>query len=167
MRTPTRTGPTEGQIASMNGRTPGPAGAGAHADTCVLRLRGGRRVAPGHLTVGDRTPRGPETAPCPGAPYGCGSNRRNTAVLTPGPQDLRVALARYADARIEDARRSTDVTVRAVEDAAYTLCVMTGTQAVTQALDVADTMLGMRAGVSPVLRRSAGTQQDDNTLLTA
>jgi len=82
-------------------------------------------------------------------------------VLTPSPQDLRVALARYADARIEDARRSTDATARAVEDAAYTLCVMTGTQAVPQALHVADTMLGMRATVSPALRRPAARQQDD------
>ncbi|MEU1215576.1 DUF5133 domain-containing protein [Streptomyces sp. NPDC005791] len=85
-------------------------------------------------------------------------------MLTPGPQDLRVALARYADARIEDARRSTDATVQALEDAAYTLCVMTGTRAVTQALHVADTMLGMPAAVSPALRRPAGTQPDDNLL---
>ncbi|MFF9687934.1 DUF5133 domain-containing protein [Streptomyces sp. NPDC014623] len=81
-------------------------------------------------------------------------------MLTPSPQDLRVALARYADARIEDARCSTDATARAVEDAAYTLCVMTGTQAVPQALHVADTMLGMRATVSPALRRPTGKQQE-------
>ncbi|MFD6281925.1 DUF5133 domain-containing protein [Streptomyces sp. NPDC060209] len=87
-------------------------------------------------------------------------------MLTPSPQDLRVALARYADARIEDARRSTDVTARIVEDAAYTLCVMTGTQAVPQALHAADTMLGVRATVSPALRRPVGTQQD-NRLQTA
>ncbi|KPC80925.1 MULTISPECIES: DUF5133 domain-containing protein [Streptomyces] len=82
-------------------------------------------------------------------------------MLTPSPQDLRVAMARYADARIEDARRSTEATARAVEDAAYTLCVMTGTQAVPQALRVADSMLGMGATVSPALRRPVRTQQDD------
>ncbi|WP_424920956.1 DUF5133 domain-containing protein [Streptomyces sp. wa13] len=82
-------------------------------------------------------------------------------MLTPSPQDLRAALARYADARIEDARRSTDVTARAVEDAAYTLCVMTGTQAVPQALHTADTMLGVRPAVSPALRRTVGAQRDD------
>uniref|UniRef100_A0AAU3H4S9 DUF5133 domain-containing protein n=1 Tax=Streptomyces sp. NBC_01401 TaxID=2903854 RepID=A0AAU3H4S9_9ACTN len=65
-------------------------------------------------------------------------------MLKPSPQDLRVALARYADARIEDARRSTVATTRATEDAARTLCVMTGAQAVPQALHAADTMLGMR-----------------------
>ncbi|MEU9064989.1 DUF5133 domain-containing protein [Streptomyces sp. NPDC048430] len=82
-------------------------------------------------------------------------------MLTPSPQDLRVALARYADARIEDARRSTDATARAAEDAAYTLCVMTGTQTVPHALHVADTMLGMRTSVSPALRRTVGTQPGD------
>lgn len=70
-------------------------------------------------------------------------------------------MARYADARIEDARRSTAATTRAVEDAAYTLCVMTGTQAVPQALHVADSMLGMRATVSPALHRPVGTHQED------
>jgi hypothetical protein len=82
-------------------------------------------------------------------------------VLTPSPQDLRVALARYADARIEDARRSTEATARAAEDAAYTLCVMTGTQTVPHALHVADTMLGMPTAVSPALRQTVGTQRDD------
>jgi hypothetical protein len=82
-------------------------------------------------------------------------------VLTPRPQDLRVALARYADARIEDARRSTDATARAVRDAGYTLCVMTGTQAVPQALHAADAMLGVRTAVSPALRRMVGEQPGD------
>ncbi|MFJ8750263.1 DUF5133 domain-containing protein [Streptomyces sp. NPDC102441] len=81
-------------------------------------------------------------------------------MLTPSPQDLRVALARYADARIEDSRRSTVATARASEDAAYTLCVMTGTQAVPHALHIADTMLGMRTSVSPALRRPDGAAQD-------
>ncbi|MEU0132030.1 MULTISPECIES: DUF5133 domain-containing protein [unclassified Streptomyces] len=71
-------------------------------------------------------------------------------MLTPSPQDLRVALARYADARIEDARRSTGATAQAVEDATYTLCVMTGTRDVPQALHIADSMLGMRTTISPV-----------------
>ncbi|MEV0008221.1 DUF5133 domain-containing protein [Streptomyces sp. NPDC047973] len=85
-------------------------------------------------------------------------------MLTPSPQDLRVALARYADARIEDARRSTEVTSQALEDASYTLCVMTGTQAVRQALQVADSMLGMRSTVSPGLRRPVPAQQDGSLL---
>ncbi|MEU0137202.1 DUF5133 domain-containing protein [Streptomyces sp. NPDC006296] len=84
-------------------------------------------------------------------------------MLTPSPQDLRVALARYADARIEDARRPTDVTARAVEDAAYTLCVMTGTQAVPQALHTADAMLGARPAIpSPELRRTVGAPRDED-----
>ncbi|MFE7749640.1 DUF5133 domain-containing protein [Streptomyces sp. NPDC057428] len=83
-------------------------------------------------------------------------------MLTPSPQDLRVALARYADARIEDARGSTDATARAVEDATYTLCVMTGTRDVSQALHIADTMLGMRTPASPAVRPPDGLQQGES-----
>ncbi|WP_327121374.1 DUF5133 domain-containing protein [Streptomyces sp. NBC_01341] len=80
-------------------------------------------------------------------------------MLTPSPQDLRVALARYADARIEDARRPTDASARAVEDATYTLCVMTGTRDIPQALHIADTMLGMPAPASPTAAPHDGLQQ--------
>ncbi|MEU5717069.1 DUF5133 domain-containing protein [Streptomyces sp. NPDC020403] len=81
-------------------------------------------------------------------------------MLTPSPQDLRVALARYADARIEDARRSTDATVRAVEDATRTLCVMTGTREISEALHVADTRLGLRAAGASGSQSLTGSQQD-------
>ncbi|MFF5897879.1 DUF5133 domain-containing protein [Streptomyces argenteolus] len=83
-------------------------------------------------------------------------------MLTPVPQDLRIALARYADARIEDARRSTDATARAVEDATYTLCVMTGTREIAQALRVADTLLGVHPEDVPAGRAHPGPQQDDS-----
>lgn len=72
------------------------------------------------------------------------------AVLNPSPQDLRVALARYADARIHDDRFPTDSTAGAVEDAAYTLCVMTGTRDVPQALSIADALLGEHTTIFPV-----------------
>ncbi|MFJ4963860.1 hypothetical protein EES43_28500 [Streptomyces sp. ADI96-02] len=62
-------------------------------------------------------------------------------MLNPRPQDLRAALARYADARIEDDRLPSAATARAVEDATYTLCVMTGTRDVPQALAAADALL--------------------------
>ncbi|MFF4248594.1 DUF5133 domain-containing protein [Streptomyces sp. NPDC001822] len=83
-------------------------------------------------------------------------------MLTPSPQDLRVALARYADARIEDARHPTEATARAVEDATYTLCVMTGTRDIPQALHIADTMLGMRTSASPATGPQDGRQQGDS-----
>ncbi|MET8175069.1 DUF5133 domain-containing protein [Streptomyces clavifer] len=83
-------------------------------------------------------------------------------MLTPGPQDLRNALARYADARIEDARRSTGSTARAVEDATYTLCVMTGTRQIAEALRIADNMLGAQPLGSSAGCGTTGTQQDDS-----
>lgn len=71
-------------------------------------------------------------------------------MLNPSPQDLRVALARYADARIHDDRFPTDSTAGAVEDAAYTLCVMTGARDVPRALRVADALLGEHTTIFPV-----------------
>lgn len=63
------------------------------------------------------------------------------ALLLPTPGDLRAALSRYADAVIEDERRSTLATSRRREDAGYTLCVMTGENEVRQALAEADALL--------------------------
>ncbi|TXS04489.1 DUF5133 domain-containing protein [Streptomyces sp. col6] len=62
-------------------------------------------------------------------------------MLLPTPADLRAALSRYADAVIEDERRSTPDTVRRREDTAYTLCVMTGVSDVREAVSTADTLL--------------------------
>ena len=62
-------------------------------------------------------------------------------MLLPTPADLRAALSRYADAVIEDERRSTPDTVRQREDTAYTLCVMTGVSDVHEAVSTADALL--------------------------
>ncbi|MFB8209024.1 MULTISPECIES: DUF5133 domain-containing protein [unclassified Streptomyces] len=62
-------------------------------------------------------------------------------MLLPTPADLRAALSRYADAVIEDERRSTPETLRQREDTAYTLCVMTGVSDVREALSTADALL--------------------------
>ncbi|MHB9757601.1 DUF5133 domain-containing protein [Streptomyces sp. BYX5S] len=59
-------------------------------------------------------------------------------VLLPTAATLRRALARHAEADAEDERHSTPRTVRAREDSAYTLCVMTGTTCVEDALRAAD-----------------------------
>ncbi|MGW1530467.1 DUF5133 domain-containing protein [Streptomyces sp. NPDC002159] len=56
-------------------------------------------------------------------------------------RELRAALARFADARIEHDVRPTGRTSRALEDATYTLCVMTGTRSAEQARLAADTLL--------------------------
>ncbi|MEU1369907.1 DUF5133 domain-containing protein [Streptomyces sp. NPDC005803] len=73
-------------------------------------------------------------------------------MLHPTPADLRAALSRYADAVIEDERRSTPSTVRQREDTAYTLCVMTGVSEVRQALAKADALLRSSAPEVAVAR---------------
>ncbi|MEK8143163.1 DUF5133 domain-containing protein [Streptomyces sp. M10(2022)] len=62
-------------------------------------------------------------------------------MLLPMPGDPRAVRSRYADAVIEDERRSTLDTVRRREDTAYTLCVMTGVNDVRRALAAADALL--------------------------
>jgi|GEM_PF-3418790 len=62
-------------------------------------------------------------------------------MILPVEKELRAALARFADARIEHDVRPTGRTSRALEDATYTLCVMTGTRTTEQALLAADTLL--------------------------
>ncbi|MET9494782.1 DUF5133 domain-containing protein [Streptomyces sp. NPDC006552] len=62
-------------------------------------------------------------------------------VLLPTADDLRQALIRHTDAVARDERRSTAETVRAREDSAYTLCVLTGTTRVEDARRTADALL--------------------------
>ncbi|MGW4609311.1 DUF5133 domain-containing protein [Streptomyces sp. NPDC004532] len=62
-------------------------------------------------------------------------------MILPVEKELRAALARFADARIEHDVRPTGRTSQALEDATYTLCVMTGTRSAEQALLAADTLL--------------------------
>jgi hypothetical protein len=62
-------------------------------------------------------------------------------MILPVEKELRAVLARFADARIEHDVRPTGRTSRALEDATYTLCVMTGTRSAEQALLAADTLL--------------------------
>ncbi|MHC5256433.1 DUF5133 domain-containing protein [Streptomyces sp. UC4497] len=61
-------------------------------------------------------------------------------MLLPTAADLRRALARHAEAIIEDERHSTPSTARARQDSAYTLCVMTGTNDVADAVRAADAL---------------------------
>ncbi|MGW1067860.1 DUF5133 domain-containing protein [Streptomyces aureus] len=62
-------------------------------------------------------------------------------MIHPAEKELRAVLARFADARIEHDVRPSGRTSRALEDATYTLCVMTGEQTVEQALRTADALL--------------------------
>ncbi|MFD7712973.1 DUF5133 domain-containing protein [Streptomyces sp. NPDC059785] len=62
-------------------------------------------------------------------------------MILPAEKELRAALARFADARIEHDVHPTGRSSRVLEDATYTLCVMTGARTAEQALSTADAML--------------------------
>jgi hypothetical protein len=62
-------------------------------------------------------------------------------VIIPAEKELRAALARFAEARIEHDVCPTGRTSGALEDATYTLCVMTGCRTAEEALRAADELL--------------------------
>ncbi|MEU3826982.1 DUF5133 domain-containing protein [Streptomyces sp. SID486] len=62
-------------------------------------------------------------------------------MLLPAEKNLRAVLARFAEARFRHDLRATPGTGRELEDASYTLCVMTGTRTVDEALAAADVLL--------------------------
>ncbi|MEW2513972.1 DUF5133 domain-containing protein [Streptomyces sp. NPDC046870] len=62
-------------------------------------------------------------------------------MLLPAEKELRAVLARFADARFRHDLHPTGHSSRELEDTTYTLCVMTGTQSVDEALAAADAML--------------------------
>ncbi|MFB7780806.1 DUF5133 domain-containing protein [Streptomyces bauhiniae] len=77
-------------------------------------------------------------------------------MLLPAEKNLRTVLARFAAARIDHDRLPTPRTSRMLQDSVYTLCVMTGTHTIKDALHAADAMLEQyRAG------RSGVTQADE------
>lgn len=61
-------------------------------------------------------------------------------MILPAEKELRM-LARFADARMEHDRSLTGHVGRALEDATYTLCVMTGAWTAVEALATADVLL--------------------------
>lgn len=62
-------------------------------------------------------------------------------MILPAEKELRTALARFAEARIEHDASRTGRISRALEDATYTLCVMTGARTAGEALIAADALL--------------------------
>ncbi|GAA5207246.1 DUF5133 domain-containing protein [Streptomyces thinghirensis] len=62
-------------------------------------------------------------------------------MILPAEKELRAVLARFAQARIDHDIRPTGCTSRLLEDATYTLCVMTGARTAEQALRAADALL--------------------------
>ncbi|MFD4411725.1 DUF5133 domain-containing protein [Streptomyces sp. NPDC058251] len=63
------------------------------------------------------------------------------AVLVPDPKVVRRLLTRYACLKIAYAEKETLETARELEDVTYTLCVMTGTNSVQDAVVAADALL--------------------------
>jgi hypothetical protein len=78
-------------------------------------------------------------------------------MILPAEKELRAVLARFAEARIEHDVRPTGHTSRALEDATYTLCVMTGSRTAEQALLTADILLEQYAN-------RVGASRQDETL---
>ncbi|MFD9007083.1 DUF5133 domain-containing protein [Streptomyces sp. NPDC059582] len=62
-------------------------------------------------------------------------------MLLPAEKELRAVLGRFAEARFRHDVQPTGRSSRELEDTSYTLCVMTGTRSVDQALDAVDTLL--------------------------
>ncbi|MDO0924180.1 DUF5133 domain-containing protein [Streptomyces sp. TG1A-8] len=62
-------------------------------------------------------------------------------MLLPAEKELRAVLARFAEVRFRHDLQPTGRSSRELEDISYTLCVMTGTQSVDQALAAADALL--------------------------
>ncbi|MER7309926.1 DUF5133 domain-containing protein [Streptomyces griseoluteus] len=62
-------------------------------------------------------------------------------MLLPAEKNLRAVMARFAGARIDHDALPTPETSRRLEDSSNTLCVMTGTHTIKDALRAADAML--------------------------
>ncbi|MFF9100150.1 DUF5133 domain-containing protein [Streptomyces rubrogriseus] len=78
-------------------------------------------------------------------------------MILPAETELRAVLARFAHARMEHDVSPTGRTSRALEDATYTLCVITGARTAEDALVTADALLERYTDRTSVT-------QDDETL---
>ncbi|AZP22249.1 DUF5133 domain-containing protein [Streptomyces aquilus] len=79
-------------------------------------------------------------------------------MILPAERELRTALARFAEARIEYDASGGRRCGRALEDATYTLCVLTGARTADEALAAADALL-LRYGA-----RAESAAHEDRTL---
>ncbi|MEU6406558.1 DUF5133 domain-containing protein [Streptomyces sp. NPDC046985] len=67
-------------------------------------------------------------------------------MLVPDPKVVRTLLTRYASLKIAQAERERAETARELEDVTYTLCVMTGTTGIHDAIVQADALLLLATG---------------------
>ena len=77
-------------------------------------------------------------------------------MLLPAEKDLRAVMARFEEARIAHDVHPSGRTSRALEDATYTLCVMTASRAAEQAVSAARALLDRYAAAD----RQTPDQQD-------
>ncbi|GAA3487504.1 MULTISPECIES: DUF5133 domain-containing protein [Streptomyces] len=87
-------------------------------------------------------------------------------MLIPDARTLRTLLARFADAHVAHAQHARPGTEEELRDLAYTLCVMTGTREVREALAAADRML-VRAEFPAAPSARTGAQAFRQDLPTA
>ncbi|MCW5249704.1 MULTISPECIES: DUF5133 domain-containing protein [unclassified Streptomyces] len=71
-------------------------------------------------------------------------------MLEPDPKVVRELLTRYASLRIAQAERELPEAARELADVSYTLCVMTATSRIHEAVARADALLSGRRCAEPV-----------------
>ena len=69
-------------------------------------------------------------------------------MLVPDPKAVRKLLTRYAVLRISQAERQRPQTAAELNDVSYTLCVMTGTTDIREAIVKADALLAAARGAA-------------------
>ncbi|CAM5469164.1 DUF5133 domain-containing protein [Streptomyces hirsutus] len=85
-------------------------------------------------------------------------------MLVPDPKTVRRLLTRYATLRIAQAERPSPVAARELEDITYTLCVMTGTAGIREAVTRADALLAQ--GQTAPAGRTADPDGENGRCLT-
>ncbi|MBJ6637255.1 DUF5133 domain-containing protein [Streptomyces sp. DHE7-1] len=76
-------------------------------------------------------------------------------MLLPAEKELRAVLARFADARFRHDLQPTGHSSRELEDTSGTLCVLTGTESVDEALVAADALLEQLRADRRAIRKTA------------
>ncbi|MFE2416846.1 DUF5133 domain-containing protein [Streptomyces hokutonensis] len=69
-------------------------------------------------------------------------------MLVPDPKAVRKLLTRYAVLRIAQAERQRPQAAAELNDVSYTLCVMTGTKEIQEAIVKADALLAAARGAA-------------------
>ncbi|MBK3566359.1 MULTISPECIES: DUF5133 domain-containing protein [unclassified Streptomyces] len=69
-------------------------------------------------------------------------------MLVPDPKAVRKLLTRYAVLRIAQSERQRPQTAAELNDVSYTLCVMTGTTDIREAIVEADALLAAARGAA-------------------